>query len=173
MTVNGIGAVVGAAGRQGGAAARAPLGAGLTLRALVRDPAKPAARALAAAGVQLVITNFEDDGGQRISVFGADRAEICGAFKPLDRPYWLMYVTKTLAEAVDRSQPTVIPHRIPLPAQQDASMAPTHRRPVPEGGEPVRRAEQCVGPRVTQPGDPATGKRVHRCREASSSSGYW
>jgi hypothetical protein len=70
--------------------------------------------------VPAVVTTIDDDGAQRISVFGADRAEICGAFKPVDRPYWLMYVTKTIAEAVDRSQPTLIPHRLQLPAQQDA-----------------------------------------------------
>lgn len=68
----------------------------------------------------VVITTIDDDGGQRISVFGADRAEICGAFKPGDRPYWLMYVTKTIADTVDRSQPTVFPRRIRLPAEQDA-----------------------------------------------------
>ena len=33
-----------------------------------------------------VVTTIDDDGGQRISVFGADRAEICGAFKP-DRTF--------------------------------------------------------------------------------------
>jgi hypothetical protein len=70
--------------------------------------------------VSIFVTTIDDDGGQRISVFGADRAEICGAFKPVDRPYWLMYVTKTIADAVDRSQPTLIPHHIPLAAQQDA-----------------------------------------------------
>ena len=67
-----------------------------------------------------VVTTINDDGGQRISVFAGDRAEICGVFKPVDRPYWLMYVTKTVAEAVDRSQPTLIPHRRELPARQDA-----------------------------------------------------
>ena len=35
-----------------------------------------------------VVTTIDDDGGQRIS----------------DRPYRLMYVTKTIADAVDRSQ---------------------------------------------------------------------
>jgi hypothetical protein len=67
-----------------------------------------------------VVTTIDDNGTQRISVFGADRAEICGAFKPVDCPYWLMYVTKTIADAVDRSQPTLIPHHIRLAAEQDA-----------------------------------------------------
>ena len=35
-----------------------------------------------------VVTTIDDDGGQRIT----------------DRPYRLMYVTKTIADAVDRSQ---------------------------------------------------------------------
>ena len=68
----------------------------------------------------VIVTTSDPDGGQRISVFGAGRAEICGAFKPADRPYWLMYVTTTIAGAVDRSHPAVIPHRIQLPAQPDA-----------------------------------------------------
>jgi hypothetical protein len=34
-----------------------------------------------------VVTTIDDDGGQRISVFDADRAEICGAFKPVDRTF--------------------------------------------------------------------------------------
>ena len=70
--------------------------------------------------VPAVVTTIDDDGACRISVLGADKAEICGAFKPVDRPYWLMYVTRTIADAVDRSHPALIPHRVPLPAQQDA-----------------------------------------------------
>lgn len=66
-----------------------------------------------------LVTTIDDDGGQRISVFGANRAEICGAFKPIDRPYWLIYVTKTIVDVVGRSQPTLIPHRLQLLAQQD------------------------------------------------------
>jgi len=60
MPVDGTVAVVGATGRQGGAAARALLGAGVSVRALVRDPAKPAAQALAAAGAKLVFADFDD-----------------------------------------------------------------------------------------------------------------
>lgn len=67
----------------------------------------------------IVITAIENEGGQRVSVFGADRAQICGAFKRVDRPCWLMYVTKTIAEVVDRSQPTLFPCRISLTARQD------------------------------------------------------
>jgi len=60
MPVDGIVAVVGATGRHGGAAARALLSAGVSVRALVRDPAKPAAAALASAGAQLVFADFDD-----------------------------------------------------------------------------------------------------------------
>ena len=60
MTLEGTVAVVGATGRQGGAAARALLDAGVSVRALGRDPAKPAAQALAAAGAQLAVIDFDD-----------------------------------------------------------------------------------------------------------------
>jgi hypothetical protein len=70
-------------------------------------------------GLPAVVTTIDHDGGRRMSVFGADRVEICGAFKPVDRSYWLMYVTKRIADAVERSQATLIPRRIQLPTQQD------------------------------------------------------
>ena len=44
MGVSGIVAVVGATGQQGNAVARALLGAGVTVRALVRDAGKSTAR---------------------------------------------------------------------------------------------------------------------------------
>ncbi|PKQ15165.1 MAG: hypothetical protein CVT67_10915 [Actinobacteria bacterium HGW-Actinobacteria-7] len=52
--------VTGATGRQGGAVARHLLAAGFTVHALVRDPDKPAARALEAAGAQLVVGDMLD-----------------------------------------------------------------------------------------------------------------
>lgn len=55
--------VTGATGRQGGATARRLLAAGRPVRALVRDPAAPAAAALAAAGAQLVRGDFDDPAG--------------------------------------------------------------------------------------------------------------
>ncbi|MFF0487550.1 NmrA family NAD(P)-binding protein [Nocardia sp. NPDC004068] len=51
--------VVGATGRQGGATARHLLAAGRPVRALVRDPAAPAARELAAAGAELVTGDLD------------------------------------------------------------------------------------------------------------------
>jgi uncharacterized protein YbjT (DUF2867 family) len=59
MAIGGVVAVVGATGRQGGAAAKALLAAGAEVRALVRDPAKAAAAAVQAAGAQLVVADFD------------------------------------------------------------------------------------------------------------------
>ncbi|GAB1811960.1 hypothetical protein MUNTM_09990 [Mycobacterium sp. MUNTM1] len=69
-------------------------------------------------GLPTVVTTIDRDGGRRMSVFGADRVEICGAFKPVDCSYWLMYVTKRVVDAVERSQANLFPRRIQLPTQQ-------------------------------------------------------
>lgn len=53
-------AVVGATGRQGSAAVGALLAAGVSVRALVRDRSKDAARSLAEAGAELVTADLED-----------------------------------------------------------------------------------------------------------------
>jgi uncharacterized protein YbjT (DUF2867 family) len=73
MAVSGIAAVVGATGQQGGAVARTLLGEGVTVRTLVRDPAKPAAQALAAAGAQLAIAHFDDPQTLRAAFDGVSR----------------------------------------------------------------------------------------------------
>jgi uncharacterized protein YbjT (DUF2867 family) len=52
--------VTGATGNQGGATARRLLAGGWPVRALVRDPAAPAAVALAAAGAELARGDFDD-----------------------------------------------------------------------------------------------------------------
>jgi uncharacterized protein YbjT (DUF2867 family) len=52
--------VTGATGKQGGATARRLLAAGRPVRALVRDPAAPAAAALAGAGTELARGDFDD-----------------------------------------------------------------------------------------------------------------
>jgi uncharacterized protein YbjT (DUF2867 family) len=52
--------VTGATGRQGGAVARHLLEAGFGVRALVRDPQTPRARALAEGGIELVQGDLED-----------------------------------------------------------------------------------------------------------------
>ncbi|MFJ8430989.1 NmrA family NAD(P)-binding protein [Kitasatospora sp. NPDC094019] len=52
-------AVTGATGKQGGATARRLLAAGRPVRALVRDPAAPAAVALAEAGAELAVADLD------------------------------------------------------------------------------------------------------------------
>lgn len=64
--------VTAATGRQGGATARALLaGSGTSVRALVRDPDAPNARALAAAGAELVIGDLDDPASLRAACAGA------------------------------------------------------------------------------------------------------
>ncbi|MFC8526940.1 NmrA family NAD(P)-binding protein [Nocardia sp. NPDC057227] len=63
--------VVGATGQQGGATARGLLAAGVPVRALVRDPAAPAAVALAAAGAALVTGDLDDPPSLAAAVAGA------------------------------------------------------------------------------------------------------
>ena len=67
-----------------------------------------------------VIACVDDDGAERISAFGADRAEICGAFKPAGRPHWLIYISTTVAEAGGRSHAPLVPPRLQLGNRQNA-----------------------------------------------------
>jgi uncharacterized protein YbjT (DUF2867 family) len=64
--------VTGATGAQGGATARGLLAAGHRVRALVRDPGTPAARALAAAGAELVRGDLGDRTSLDAAIRGAD-----------------------------------------------------------------------------------------------------
>jgi len=64
--------VTGATGRQGGAAVDALLASGHQLRALVRDPATEAARALAARGVELVAGDFAEKNSLLRACTGVD-----------------------------------------------------------------------------------------------------
>lgn len=73
MVLSGVVAVVGATGQQGGATARALLDAGVTVRALVRDPDKPAARDLEAAGARLALADFDDAASLRAAFDGVAR----------------------------------------------------------------------------------------------------
>jgi uncharacterized protein YbjT (DUF2867 family) len=52
--------VTAATGNQGGATARALLANGSTVRVLVRNPEAPNAKALAAAGAQVVVGDLDD-----------------------------------------------------------------------------------------------------------------
>ncbi|WP_218001193.1 NmrA/HSCARG family protein [Nocardia thailandica] len=63
--------VTGATGSQGGAVARSLLRDGWTVRALVRDPHAPAARALAARGAHLVTGDLDDAAALREAAAGA------------------------------------------------------------------------------------------------------
>jgi hypothetical protein len=72
------------------------------------------------ADLHRVITCLDDDGGERISAFGMDRTEICGAFKPAGRPYWLIYISTTVAEAGGRSHSRLVPPHLQLENRQNA-----------------------------------------------------
>ncbi|MFF3636734.1 NmrA/HSCARG family protein [Streptomyces sp. NPDC002250] len=65
-------AVTGATGAQGGATARALLGAGHRVRALTRDPAAPAAAALGRLGADVRRADFDDRPSLDAALAGAD-----------------------------------------------------------------------------------------------------
>ena len=62
--------VIGATGRQGSAVARHLLKTGFGVRALVRDPQKPRARALAEAGIELVQGDLDDHASLERALYG-------------------------------------------------------------------------------------------------------
>ena len=70
MTEAGPVLVTGGTGNQGGAVARELLGAGFAVRALVRDPEKPAAKELESAGAELVQGNMDDRGSLDAAMAG-------------------------------------------------------------------------------------------------------
>jgi uncharacterized protein YbjT (DUF2867 family) len=63
--------VTGATGKQGGAVARHLLREGYAVRALTRNPDKPAARELASAGAQIVHGDLDDPASYRSALAGA------------------------------------------------------------------------------------------------------
>jgi uncharacterized protein YbjT (DUF2867 family) len=63
--------VIGATGQQGGATARHLLERDRTVRALVRDPASPAARSLRGAGADLIVGDLDDPASLRTALDGA------------------------------------------------------------------------------------------------------
>ncbi|KOV76183.1 MULTISPECIES: NmrA/HSCARG family protein [unclassified Streptomyces] len=65
-------AVTGATGAQGGATARALLGAGHQVRALTRRPGAPAAEALRGLGAEIRNADFDDPGSLTAALAGAD-----------------------------------------------------------------------------------------------------
>lgn len=62
--------ITGATGKQGGATARRLLTEGNPVRALVRDPHSPAARALADSGAELVVGDFDDSPSLQAAAIG-------------------------------------------------------------------------------------------------------
>lgn len=71
MSVGGAILVTGATGQQGGAVARELLAAGHTVRAMTRNPASEAAKALAGLGAELVQGDLNDEGSLVRAVEGA------------------------------------------------------------------------------------------------------
>ena len=63
--------VTGATGKQGGAVVRSLLRRNQSVRALVRDPLKPAAKELEKIGAKLVVGSFDDDDSLRKAMQGA------------------------------------------------------------------------------------------------------
>lgn len=63
--------VLGATGRQGGAVARHLVRSGFRVRALTRDPEKPAARALAGLGIDVVRGDLKERGSVEAAIGGA------------------------------------------------------------------------------------------------------
>src|SRR5262249_13671550 len=85
MTTNGKTVlVIGATGRQGGASARRLLERGWAVRALVRDPAAPAARALAERGAALVQGDLDDRASVERALAGAYGGHGVRAYPPQD-----------------------------------------------------------------------------------------
>ena len=66
------------------------------------------------------ITSVDDDGGERISVFGMDHAEICGAFNPAGQPHWLIYVTNSVIAAAGDYDPGCFPPHLQLRTRRHA-----------------------------------------------------
>ncbi|MEV5897417.1 NmrA/HSCARG family protein [Nonomuraea fuscirosea] len=91
MSASRVVLVTGATGNQGGATARQLLARGWTVRALVRDPAKPAARALRGQGAELVHGDLDDRDSLRVAMRG-----VCGVFSVQA----LAYEPETLAAEV-------------------------------------------------------------------------
>lgn len=72
--------VTGATGKQGGAVARSLLDAGMRVRALVRDPGKPAAQSFAARGAELVAGDLDDAAALRRALAGVDGVFTYGVY---------------------------------------------------------------------------------------------
>ncbi|HSD39512.1 MAG TPA: NmrA family NAD(P)-binding protein [Rhodocyclaceae bacterium] len=102
--------VMGATGKQGGSVARALLKAGRPVRAFVRDPASPAAQALAAQGADVVKGEFTDIASLDAALVGVDGVfSVQMGSQPGD-PETEIVAGKALVEAAHRANVRVIVH---------------------------------------------------------------
>ncbi|HZC08698.1 MAG TPA: hypothetical protein VE485_01450 [Mycobacterium sp.] len=67
-----------------------------------------------------MITSVEEGGIERISAFGADHAEICGAFKPASRSAWSIYVTTSVATRTSSSRLAPMPPHVQVCGRKHA-----------------------------------------------------
>lgn len=65
----------------------------------------------AASDLHRVISCTEEGGTERISAFGVDNAEICGAFKRAGHCTWSIYVTTSVARTIGSCRlGSMLPH---------------------------------------------------------------
>lgn len=102
--------VMGATGKQGGAVIRALLKAGRPVRAFVRDPASPAARALAAQGVDIVKGEFTDTASLDAALTKVDGVFSVQMGSHPGDPETEIVAGKALIEAAHRANVRVIVH---------------------------------------------------------------
>jgi len=93
--------VTGGTGHQGGASARHLLADGWRVRALVRDPGKPAARALEEAGAELIVGDLRDRPSLDAAVAGA--YGVYSVQTGADGPDVEVVESKNLAEAANNA----------------------------------------------------------------------
>jgi uncharacterized protein YbjT (DUF2867 family) len=101
---------MGATGKQGGAVVRALLKAGRSVRAFVRDPASPAALALAADGVDIVKGEFTDTASLDAALKGVDGVFSVQMGSHPGDPRTEILAGKALVEAAHRAKVRVIVH---------------------------------------------------------------
>lgn len=102
--------VMGATGKQGGSVVRALLKAGRPVRAFVRDPASPAAQALAGQGVDVVKGDFHDPASLDAALTGMDGVFSVQVGSQPSEPDAEILAGKTLVEAAHRANVRMIVH---------------------------------------------------------------
>ena len=102
--------VMGATGKQGGSVVRALLKAGRPVRAFVRDPASPAAQALAAQGADVVKGEFTDTASLDAALTGVDGVFSVQMGSHPGDPETEILAGRALVEAAHRANVRVIVH---------------------------------------------------------------